>query len=97
MEPLIFTNTESIWIVLIGIPGNIFTTRYASTQYIINIRIKNGHILNVMQNQVALNWDVHMMNSGRRQLGLPTGMERLDNPPPERTPWGATNGKARSG
>ena len=53
--------------------------------------------LNVMQNQVALNWDVHMMNSGRRQLGLPTGMERLDNPPPERTPWGATNGKARSG
>ncbi len=51
--------------------------------------------LNVMQNQVALNWDVHMLNFGRRQLGLPTGMERLDNPPPERIPWGATNGKAR--
>jgi 3-hydroxy-9,10-secoandrosta-1,3,5(10)-triene-9,17-dione monooxygenase len=52
--------------------------------------------LNVMQNQVALNWDVHMLNFGRRQFGLPTGMERLDNPPPERAPWGATNGKAKS-
>jgi 3-hydroxy-9,10-secoandrosta-1,3,5(10)-triene-9,17-dione monooxygenase len=51
--------------------------------------------LNVMQNQLALNWDVHMLNFGRRQLGLPTGMDRLDNPPPERTPWGATHGKAR--
>lgn len=51
--------------------------------------------LNVMQNQVALNWDVHMLNFGRRQFGLPTGMERLDSPPPERTPWGALNGKAR--
>jgi 3-hydroxy-9,10-secoandrosta-1,3,5(10)-triene-9,17-dione monooxygenase len=52
--------------------------------------------MNVMQNQVALNWDVHMLNFGRRQLGLKTGMERLDNPPPERTPWGATHGKART-
>ncbi|MSO98019.1 MAG: acyl-CoA dehydrogenase [Rhodospirillaceae bacterium] len=51
--------------------------------------------LNVMQNQLALNWDVHMLNFGRRQLGLKTGMERLDNPPPERTPWGATHGKAK--
>jgi 3-hydroxy-9,10-secoandrosta-1,3,5(10)-triene-9,17-dione monooxygenase len=51
--------------------------------------------LNVMQNQVALNWDVHMLNFGRRQLGLPTGMDRLDNPPPEREPWGLKHGKAR--
>ncbi|MCB2108481.1 MAG: acyl-CoA dehydrogenase family protein [Rhodobacteraceae bacterium] len=46
--------------------------------------------LNVMQNQLALNWDIHMLNFGRRQFGLPTGMERLDNPPPARLPWGAS-------
>ncbi|MDX2141849.1 MAG: acyl-CoA dehydrogenase family protein [Rhodospirillaceae bacterium] len=51
--------------------------------------------LNVMQNQVALNWDIHMLNFGRRQLGLKTGMDRLDNPPPERQPWGAMHGKAK--
>jgi len=51
--------------------------------------------LNVMQNQLALNWDVHMLNFGRRQLGLPTGMERMDNPPPERPTWGSQNGKAK--
>jgi alkylation response protein AidB-like acyl-CoA dehydrogenase len=50
--------------------------------------------ISVMQTQVGLNWDVHMLNFGRRQLGLPTGMERLDHPPAERTPWGATHGKA---
>jgi 3-hydroxy-9,10-secoandrosta-1,3,5(10)-triene-9,17-dione monooxygenase len=44
--------------------------------------------MNVMQNQLALNWDIHMLNFGRRQLGLPTGMARLDNPPPERPTWG---------
>lgn len=51
--------------------------------------------LNVMQNQLAMNWDIHMLNFGRRQLGLPTGMDRLDNPPPEKRPWGLDNGKAR--
>lgn len=51
--------------------------------------------LNVMQNQLALNWDVHMQNFGRRQFGLPTGMDRLDNPPPERMAWGLKNGKAK--
>jgi len=51
--------------------------------------------LNVMQNQLALNWDVHMLNFGRRQLGLPTGMERIDNPPPAKPAWGLLNGKAR--
>ncbi|MBL8628522.1 MAG: acyl-CoA dehydrogenase family protein [Rhodospirillaceae bacterium] len=52
--------------------------------------------LNVMQNQLAVNWDVHMLNFGRRQFGLPTGMERLDNPPPERPCWGLANGKAKA-
>lgn len=51
--------------------------------------------LNVMQNQLALNWDVHMLNFGRRQLGLPTGMDRLDNPPPDKKAWGLANGKAK--
>ena len=51
--------------------------------------------LNVMQNQLALNWDIHMLNFGRRQLGLPTGMERLDNPPPQKPAWGLSNGKAK--
>jgi len=46
--------------------------------------------MNVMQSQLALNWDVHMLNFGRRQLGLPTGMDRLDNPPPEKLAWGLT-------
>ncbi|MDX2223891.1 MAG: acyl-CoA dehydrogenase family protein [Rhodospirillaceae bacterium] len=52
--------------------------------------------LNVMQNQLALNWDIHMLNFGRRQLGLPTGMDRLDNPPPERLPWGASRAVAKA-
>lgn len=47
--------------------------------------------MNVMQSQLALNWDVHMLNFGRRQLGLPTGMDRLDNPPPEKLAWGLTH------
>lgn len=51
--------------------------------------------MNVMQTQLALNWDIHMLNFGRRQLGLPTGMEKLDHPPPERLAWGLTHGKAR--
>jgi 3-hydroxy-9,10-secoandrosta-1,3,5(10)-triene-9,17-dione monooxygenase len=51
--------------------------------------------INVMQNQLALNWDVHMLNFGRRQFGLPTGMDRLDNPPPDKPAWGLANGKAR--
>jgi hypothetical protein len=38
---------------------------------------------------------VHMLNFGRRQFGLPTGMERLDNPPAERKAWGLDNGKAK--
>ncbi len=52
--------------------------------------------LSVMQNQLAVNWDVHMLNFGRRQFGLPTGMERLDNPPPDKPAWGLLNGKAKA-
>lgn len=52
--------------------------------------------LNVMQNQLALNWDIHMLNFGRRQLGLPTGMDRLDNPPPHKPAWGLLNNKSKS-
>lgn len=45
--------------------------------------------LQVILAQVGINWDVHMLLYGRRALGVPTGNERFDNPPPERTPWGA--------
>ncbi|MBL8642305.1 MAG: acyl-CoA dehydrogenase family protein [Rhodospirillaceae bacterium] len=52
--------------------------------------------LGVMQNQLAVNWDVHMLNFGRRQFGLPTGMDRLDNPPPDKPCWGLAHGKAKA-